>query len=173
MQKQESLTGMQKVYKSTKEFLQVSKSMEERIAIPVPVDLFIRLTQCLKELGDIRNPVVAACDAIDYWMDNASWKPELVHQNDSLASRGYTWKHKDRCLFLPHGTEVRMRHKGEYHYAGVEGDEIKYQGRMMSPGQLANLIAQGSRNAWIHLWVKRPGDTEWRLADHLSPTREA
>ncbi len=147
--------------------------MKEYVAIPVSVNQFIELAQFLREQGDTRNPIEAACDAINYWMENASWKPELVRQHDSVASRGYTWKHKDRCLFLPHGTQVRMRHKGEYHYAAVEGDEIKYQGRTMSPGQLANFIAQGSRNAWIHLWVKRPGDAEWRLADHLSPARDA
>ena len=143
--------------------------MDQSIAIPIPVELFTRLTLFLKEEGDTRSPIAATWDAISYWMDNAGWKPELISRNDQAISNGYTWKHKGRCLFLPHGTRIRMRHKGKYHYAAVERDDIQYQGQMMSPARLANTIAQGSRNAWIHLWIKRPGDAEWKLADHLSP----
>lgn len=49
--------------------------------------------------------------------------------------------------FLPHGTEVRMRHKGEYHHPAIEGD-----------GQLANLTPsrKGGRDSWIHMWIRRP-----------------
>jgi hypothetical protein len=141
-----------------------------QVAVPVPLELFQRLSEFLKEEGDSRDPIRAAWDAIDYWIDNASWKPELIRQE---RSSGYTWKYDDRCLFLPHGTEIRMPHKGKYHYAVVEGDEIKYNGQTMTPGTLANTIANGSRNAWISLWIKRPGDNEWTLADRLSPTSKS
>lgn len=140
------------------------------IAVPVPLDLFQRLSEFLKEEGDSRDPVRAAWDAIDYWIDNAGWKPELIRQE---TSHGYTWKYNDRCLFLPHGTEIRMPHKGKYYYAVVEGDEIRYGDQTMTPGSLANFIAGGSRNAWISLWVNRPGDEEWTLADQLSPSAKA
>ena len=77
------------------------------------------------------------------------------------VSRGYQWK----SLFLPDGTEVRMQYKGQYHYAKVEGDQLVYEGAPTTPGSLANTIASSSRNAWRDLWVKRPADAEWRLAD--------
>ena len=163
------LTDHQKVSTSNYKVIQEDKSVEKNIALPFPVDLFLRLAQFLRDEEDPRDPVTAAWDAIGYWIDNASWKPELLARKPELASRGYTWKYKDRCLFLPHGTQIRMPHKGKYFYAAVEDDEIRYEGQTMTPGQLANFIAQGSRNAWICLWVKRPNDKDWKLADHLSP----
>jgi hypothetical protein len=147
--------------------------MAYEIAVPIPVDELLNLAQFLRAQGDTRSPVTAVRDAIDYWMDNASWKPELLHRRKADASRGYTWKYSDRCLFLPDGTQIRMPHKGKYYYAAVEGDEVKHEGRAMTPGQLANFVAQGSRNAWKCLWVKRPGDQEWRPADQLSPTAKS
>jgi len=147
--------------------------MYKHVAVPIPADLFVRLATFLQEEGSARNPVVAVSDAIDYWIENASWKREIIPETVGFASRGYTWKYDDRCLFLPHGTEIRMPHKGQYHYAAVEGDEIKYNGQTMTPGALANFIAQGSRNAWLHLWIKRPGDKEWTLADRISPSAKS
>jgi len=148
-------------------------SQYEDVCVPVPTELFIKLAQFLKEQEDRRNPVLAVHDAIDYWMDNASWKPELIAQRSEFASRGYTWKYDERCLFLPHGTEIRMPHKGKNYYAAIEGDQFTYDGKSMSPGSFANLIAHGSRNAWICLWVKRPADSEWKLVDHLSPSAKS
>jgi hypothetical protein len=34
------------------------------------------------------------------------------------SGRGYQWKQ----LFLPDGTDLRMRYRGAYYYAKVEGD---------------------------------------------------
>ncbi len=147
--------------------------MYEHVAVPIPADLFVRLATFLQEQGSARNPVTAVSDAIDYWIENASWKQEIVPGVAGFSSRGYTWKYDDRCLFLPHGTEIRMQHKGQYHYAAVEGDEVRYKGLTMTPGALANAIALGSRNAWLHLWIKRPADKEWTLADRLSPSAKS
>jgi hypothetical protein len=30
---------------------------------------------------------------------------------------------------------------------------------------MANIIAKSSRNAWRDLWIKRPDDKDWKLAD--------
>lgn len=80
------------------------------------------------------------------------------------ASRGYAWG----SLFLPDRTEIRMKYRGNYHYAQVREDEIIYDGKMYSPSKLACKIANGtSRNAWISLWIKRPNDSEWHRADSL------
>ena len=58
-----------------------------------------------------------------------------------------------------------MQYKGAYFYAKVDGDEIIYDGKPISPGSLANTIAGNSSNAWRDLWIKRPEDKEWKLAD--------
>ena len=58
-----------------------------------------------------------------------------------------------------------MRYKERYQYAKVEEDEIIYQGEVVSPSTLTRKITGSSRNAWKDLWIKRPGDSEWKLAD--------
>lgn len=140
--------------------------MDTHVSIPIPSSLFVGLIDFLRGHGSKRDPVTAVADAIDYWIENASWKQgDLMPEIFTTESRGYTWKYKDSCIFLPHGTEIRMPYKGQYHYAKVEGDEIKYKEKSVSPGTLANTITSSSRNAWRDLWIKRPGDKEWTLAD--------
>jgi hypothetical protein len=131
--------------------------METQISVPVQTQQFIALSDFLRNNGDARDPVLVIADAIDYWMDNASWKSELLRKS---AARGYQWKD----LFLPENTEVRMQYKGRYYYAKVEGDQLMYEGAAITPGSLANTIANSSRNAWRDLWVRRPNDPQWRLA---------
>jgi len=132
--------------------------MKTQIAVPIDTDLFLTLADFLRSNRDPRNPVHVVSEAIEYWLDNASWKPELLTES---STRGYQWK----SLFLADGTEIRMQYKGAYSYAKVEGDEIIYNGKSISPGSLANTIAGSSRNAWRDLWIKRPDEKEWRLAD--------
>ncbi len=132
--------------------------MNKQISIPIMTEQFLELVGFLRSNGDPRDPVDVVADAIDYWMENASWKPELLSES---SARGYQWK----SLFLPEGTEIRMQYKGVYAYAKVEGDEVFHNGKAISPASLANSIAGSSRNAWRDLWVKRPDDREWRLAD--------
>ena len=132
--------------------------MKTQISVPIYTQQFLELANFLRSNGDPRDPVEIVSVAIDYWLDNASWKPELLSESDT---RGYQWKN----LFLPSGTQIRMQYKGAYFYAKVDGDEIIYDGKPISPGSLANTIAGNSRNAWRDLWIKRPDDKEWKLAD--------
>lgn len=144
--------------------------MNTQISVPVPTTLFVDLVAFLREQGSNRDPVEVIATAIDYWMQNASWKQDsLMPEVNSTESKshGCTWKYKDKSIFLPHGTEIRMPYKGQYHYANVEGDNIKYKGDIVSPAALANRITQSSRNAWRDLWIKRPGEKEWTLADDM------
>jgi hypothetical protein len=134
--------------------------METQISIPIPTRQFLELAAFLKAQGDTRDPVLAVQDAIDYWLDNASWKPELLRQVQP-SNLGYQWK----GLFLPDSTEVRMQYKSDWYYAKVEGDKLTYEGEPITPGRLANTVAGTSRNAWRDLWIKRPADAEWLLAD--------
>ena len=77
---------------------------------------------------------------------------------------GYHWA----PLFLPNGTLIRMEYKKEISDAAVRNNKIEYKGEYFSPSELACVIASGtSRNAWRDLLIKRPGDTDWCLADDL------
>jgi hypothetical protein len=135
--------------------------MKTQISIPVSTVLFLELAEFLRSKDDPRDPVDVVATAIDYWMANADWKPELLVESDT---RGYQWKN----VFLSDGTQIRMQYQGSYSYAKVEGDELIYQGKPISPGSLAKTIAGGyNRNAWRDLWIKRPEDKEWILADEL------
>ena len=84
-------------------------------------------------------------------------------------SGGYHWAPP----FLPNGTLIRMHYKREAFTATVKFDKIDYRGQSYSPSELARKIAAGdkgigtSRNAWRDLYIKRPEDTEWVLADDL------
>ena len=142
--------------------------METSISVPVSTSLFLRLVDFLRESDSAIDPVDGVSDAIAYWIDNASWKSELLERP---AAGGYTWK----TLYLPHGTDLRMKYSGKYHYAKVEGDQVMYDGAAISPGALANTIAGNSRNAWRDLWIKRPWDKEWHLAESLrvAPSADA
>ncbi|GEM_PF-742801 len=144
------------------------KSMETHISVPIPTSQFMLLVDFLRGQESDLDPVVAVQSAIDYWLDNASWKPELLPPALSDA-HGYNWK----SVFLPHGTEIRMRYRSAYKYAKVEGDEVLYEGQPTTPGRLANAIAGSSRNAWRDLWIRRPGECEWTLADTLRPETQA
>lgn len=82
---------------------------------------------------------------------------------------GYHWA----PLFLPNGTAIRMEYKREAVYAAVKSGKIHFKHNTYSPSELARAIAVGekgqgtNRNAWRDLYIKRPGDAEWGLADEL------
>lgn len=133
--------------------------MKSCISIPIQTEQFLELANFLKRNKDPRDPVEMVSTAIQYWLDNADWKPELLEEVSSTI-RGYQWKN----LFLPNETQIRMQYKGTYFYARVEDDKIVYLGKPVSPGSFANAIAGNSRNAWRDIWIKRPEDKEWKLA---------
>lgn len=153
--------GSSKVSAHHKTIHYEGKRMKTEIAVPIPTDQFLDLVEFLRSKDDPRDPVEVVSIAIMYWMDNADWKPELLVESDA---RGYQWKN----VFLPEGTQIRMQYQSAYSYAKVEGDDLTYQGSPISPGSLAKTIAGGyNRNAWRDLWIKRPEDKEWILADEL------
>ena len=97
----------------------------------------------MRSKNDRRDPVLAVRDAIDYWLQNADWKPELLSQSET---RGYQWK----SLFLPEGTQIRMSYKGTYHYAKVEGDQIIYEGKSISPMIAAEKPGRRRTSSWLN-----------------------
>jgi hypothetical protein len=66
-----------------------------------------------------------------------------------------------------------MSYKGNDHHARVEQDRIVYDGKSVTPSELANQIANGTaRNAWRDLYIKFPDDEGWRLAQDLREAHE-
>jgi len=135
------------------------------VNIPVATSVFLALVDFLRTEGSDRDPVQAVTNAIEYWIENASWKqtdllPEVFDQPKHM---GYWWKH----FLMPPGTKIRMKYKGETYHASVEGDAFVYDGKKMTPSAFANKVAGGARNAWRDLLIQRPGDSAFRLAEVL------
>ncbi len=137
---------------------------DSKISVPVKTSTFLKLSDFLKSQQSTCDPVDAVELAIDYWLDNAGWKAEdLVPGAAEQVGKGYHWKE----LFLPHRTSLRMRYRGDYFYAAVDGDRIMFEGNSVSPSEFANRVTNTSRNAWRDIWIQRPNDAEWKLADDL------
>lgn len=125
-----------------------------------PTHALRRLAAFLAESGSKLSPSDAATMAINQWM--ACERGQFT----TLAptpTRGYQWK----TLFLPEGTELRATVEGETAYARVEGDDIRYRGRRVSPHQMLLDLGGKGRNAWREVWVLLPGERKWLPASRL------
>jgi hypothetical protein len=89
--------------------------------------------------------------------------PPQSRASASASARGYQWKE----LFLPDGTDVRMRCDGDVYHARVNGDSIVYQGHRVSPRQLTLAVAGNGRNAWRDLSLRLPGEKRFQPASLL------
>ena len=133
----------------------------QNINVPIPTSKFIGLVDFLRERNSPRDPLEVIESAIDYWMDNADWKEEILSPV-SMAT-GYSWK----SVFLPSGSALRIRYNSEYHYAKVDGDSLIYDGESVSPNQFAMKVAGCARDAWRDVWIKRPGDSDYVVAKSM------
>ena len=93
------------------------------ISVPISTSTFIVLVDFLREKNSGRDPIEVIDSAIDYWMENAEWKDEILSPPIGAAT-GYSWK----SLFLPSGSTLRIRYNSQYHYAKVEGDNLMFLG---------------------------------------------
>ncbi len=132
------------------------------ISVPIETSQFLNLAEFLREEKSEFDPAEAIAFALDYWMENASWKPELIVK-PRQADKGYHWKN----IFMPNGTSLRMKYRGETYYAAVQGDQVIFGGKVVSPSEFTRLVTETSRNAWRDIYIKRPNDLEWIFADKL------
>jgi hypothetical protein len=102
-------------------------------------------------------------DAFSHRTDTAAVSQDASASEPARGCRGYQWKE----LFLPDGTDVRMRCDGEVHHARVSGDSIVYRGRPVSPRQLTLVVAGDGRNAWRDLSLRLPGEKRFQPASLL------
>ena len=133
------------------------------IYVAISPEAYFALANFLEEQGAPDDPTDVIELAISYWMDNAAWKQDVLIPSRREVQHGYNWK----TLFLPAGTKVRMRYKGQYHYAEVVGDELHADGKPTSPAEFTHKVTNTSRNAWRDIEVMRPADNAWRMADTL------
>jgi hypothetical protein len=134
--------------------------------ILAPTAAMRRLAEFLQASGSGLSPTEAAALAINEWIAAAQGRFTNLAPS---PTRGYQWK----TLFLPHGTELRMRFGDRSFHARVERDAIWYQGQRVSPRQMTIAIAGDGRNAWRDLWIRLPTDTQWRPASLLRRQAEA
>lgn len=127
----------------------------------------------MSEERETDNEVARACWHLrSVWCDKCNRAADLIEQlvarqsaTDAVSAKGVTRGYQWKELFLPDGTDVGMQYKGQSYYAKVEGDQLIYGGVATTPASLVNTITSSNRNAWHDLWVKRPSDPVWRLAD--------
>lgn len=122
------------------------------------------LADYLERSGSIFSPNAALEFAIREWI--AAREGGEISRDVAVMYRrhgGYQWK----CLFLAHGSELRVYHNERYHYAEVDRDVLTYQGRPVSPRQFVLAVMGEARNAWRELWVRRPSDARWKMASVL------
>lgn len=142
---------------------------ESYIAVPVRTELFVGLVAFLHDADRDDDPVELIEAAIRALIERGEGQAEVLlpprapAETPPPAGRGYLWK----GVFLPDRTRLRMKYRGQIHHAAVEGDRLMFQGRPVSPGELAKSIAGSSRNAWRDLWVMLPDAERWVVADAL------
>ena len=129
-------------------------NLNDFVCVPIPLELYTALLS--------KHPTKAHSVIESQLYDYLERNPDEDFDLKSLFE-GYNWSN----VFLPHLTKIRMKFGGEYHYASVSSDKIIFEGKNFSPSKLANKIAGHQRNAWECLWIRRPSDTEWYLADEL------
>jgi hypothetical protein len=134
---------------------------EKAIPIQVSSQVCLDVLEHLRKTSDLRPLEHVAALALRSWL--------AQHQHLSTA-RGYQWK----ALFLPEGTELRMRYRGVYFYAKVEGDELVYEDFPVTPHGWARDVTGTVRNAWRDIWIRRSINDCWTQAqtwrkDHWMP----
>lgn len=134
--------------------------MNSAISVKVPTHTLLALIEQAGLNGESQDPSVIVLKAVEFWLAAQQKRAPAAAGGDV---HGYQWK----SLFLPEGTQIRCNTYGEQYYASVEGDAIVYQGRKLSPNQLASLHADSVRNAWNDLYIRRPGDKFYKSASRL------
>lgn len=126
----------------------------EFVAVPIPTDLYQALAQ--------RFP-----DRVSTVIENVTWDFLERTKEDFTATEksrgpGIFWE----SLFLPSGTEFRVRHFGQHKYARLEGEALNYDGKTYpSISKMANAMRGNTNvNAWKYVHIKRPTDATWILA---------
>lgn len=124
----------------------------QTIPLGVSCRLYFDLVDRLRKNNDPCTPEAAAALAIKAW---------LAEHYGNPGRRGYQWKE----LFLPDGTDLRMRYLRTWYFARIEGDELSYAGEAMSPLEWTCAVTGTVRNPWRDIWIRRSFHDSWLRAD--------
>lgn len=136
--------------------------------IYLPADLLEALAERTGHFWSTPENEAIVVDAVRALLKPAPAAP-AQQQPAARFAAGYQWKQ----VFLPEGTRLRASFGRQPYFAVVEGAEIKYGERAISPSCFANLQGSGNRNAWKAVWLCFPGSDEWLLADICRSARQA
>jgi hypothetical protein len=130
--------------------------------LELAADTYSALVSYLQECGSDAEPEEAAAVAIEEWIAHERRRAlgSVGARANPDPGRGYQWKD----LFLPSGSRLRMSCQSTYYYAEVRGDDIMFEGRSVSPAQMANTVGGNTRNAWRDISILLPGETRWKRA---------
>jgi hypothetical protein len=79
----------------------------------------------------------------------------LGEPGSSRRPDGYRW----RSLYLPHGTELRLRYKRIEYTARVVGNALMFESQAVSPREFGLIVCGCVRNVWRDGWIRRtPAD---------------
>lgn len=131
----------------------------------IPATLGCELDLHLFDTGHNVGIDVFAAQLLQKWLDadRARIKRE---QNKGKDVPGYQWKD----LFLPDGTSLRTSVSGVSKFAKVRGEHILSNDQRVSPSQFANESTQ-RRSAWRCVWLRFPGEEQWRRAADCRPRK--
>jgi len=126
--------------------------------------VYLELNYQMRKREDLRSEEEITLIALQEWMARNYGQP---------TGHGYQWKD----LFLPHGTSLRICHRGMCYFAQVEGDLLIADGKIVTPSSWAAEICGSVRNAWRDICIRRTfreGWTQasaWRAAAGEQPRR--
>ena len=135
-----------------------SRNPKDRIDIPISMDSWQQLLGASADTDYQKEDWEIAAEAIDEWVRRH--KPESIPMQ---AARGVQWKSQ----FLPDGTLLRTVFGGKNYHCVVEGDQILFNGKAVSPSGFVNAVGGIRRNAWRCTWILFPDSKDWKLADTL------
>ncbi|MBZ2205815.1 hypothetical protein [Massilia soli] len=131
---------------------------EAKQPVNLPIVDYLRLEFHLMETRPNIRPDAFVADLVQRWLMIDTER--LALRKNGRPMRGFQWKN----LFLPDGTKLRTTYCDATEFAQVMGDRIvSDNGARLTPSQFANLYAKG-RNAWRFVWLRFPGDENWRRA---------
>lgn len=128
------------------------------MALPISVELYQQLASASVNSGFSQEIWEIGAAAIREWMVRNN--PDSFEM-PSLS--GYQWKQ----VFLPTGTLLRTIFDGKNFHCRVDGDEIVYDGKKVSPSGFVNAVGGVRRNAWKAVWVLFPNSSTWKSAASL------
>lgn len=128
----------------------------EAVTVRVAPGVYRALAKRLLQDADQRSPDEIVSVAIRAWLANSG---------ASVDHGGYQWKD----LFLPNGTELRLRFQGDNYYARIAEGQLMYADEPMSPRAWLLLVTGTVRNAWRDIWIRRHVHELWARASVWRP----